>query len=82
MQWLGEQLWRVAVAIVGWSILVVGVVLFPTPLPFGIVLVPLGLLVLATEFRWARRLRRKVVRQIAMRTAARGDQARTNDRAA
>jgi len=63
MRWIGEQIWRLSIIDAGWLLLIVGLLLFPTPLPFGIVLVPLGLVMLATEYRWARRLRRRFERR-------------------
>ncbi|MGZ4426598.1 MAG: TIGR02611 family protein [Nocardioidaceae bacterium] len=45
--------WKTAVAVVGSAVLAVGVVMIVTPGP-AIVLIPLGLAILATEFRWAR----------------------------
>ena len=49
---------RVVIAVVGITILAVGVALLVLPGPAFIV-VPIGLAVLAVEFRWARRLLRR-----------------------
>lgn len=49
---------RVVVAVVGITILLVGVALLVLPGPAFIV-IPIGLAVLAVEFRWARRLLRR-----------------------
>jgi tellurite resistance protein TerC len=49
------QLRKIVVAIVGMSVLIVGVALLVLPGPAFIV-IPLGLGILATEFVWARRL--------------------------
>ena len=49
---------RVVIAVVGITILVVGVALLVLPGP-AFVVIPIGLAVLAVEFRWARRLLRR-----------------------
>jgi uncharacterized protein (TIGR02611 family) len=48
-------LYRVGVALIGGLVLAVGIVLIPYPGP-GWLIVFAGLAILATEFRWARRL--------------------------
>jgi uncharacterized protein (TIGR02611 family) len=50
-----NQAKRVIVIVVGFTVLVLGVVLIVTPGPATLV-IPLGLAILATEFVWARRL--------------------------
>ena len=50
---------RVVIAVVGGSVILFGVVLLFTPGP-AIVVIPIGLAILASEFVWARRLLRKV----------------------
>ena len=50
---------KVAVAVIGATVLAVGVALIVLPGP-AIVVIPLGLAILATEFLWARRLLRRV----------------------
>ena len=50
---------RVIVAVIGGTILLIGIAMIVLPGP-AIVVVPLGLAVLATEFIWARRWLRKV----------------------
>jgi len=48
---------RVAIAIAGFSVLIFGVALLVVPIPgTTLVIFPLGLSILAREFRWARRL--------------------------
>ena len=47
---------RLTVACLGGVIVLVGLLLWITPIPAGFVLVPTGLLVLASEFHWARRV--------------------------
>ncbi len=50
---------RIVVGIVGFTILVIGVLLLVLPGPAFLV-IPLGLGILATEFVWAKNLLRKV----------------------
>ncbi len=49
---------RVAVAVIGFTVLLVGVAMVVLPGP-AFVVIPLGLAILATEFVWARRLLEK-----------------------
>jgi tellurite resistance protein TerC len=49
---------RVIVAVIGGTILLVGIAMIVLPGP-AVVVIPLGLAVLATEFIWARRWLRK-----------------------
>jgi len=49
---------RVVIAVVGITIVLVGVVLLVLPGP-AFVVIPIGLAVLAIEFEWARRLLRR-----------------------
>jgi len=46
---------RAIIAVVGVSVILIGVLLFFTPAP-AILVIPLGLSILATEFLWAGRL--------------------------
>lgn|GEM_PF-5585689 len=49
---------RFATAVVGFSVLLLGVALLVIPIPgTTVVVIPLGLTILAREFSWARRLR-------------------------
>jgi len=49
---------RVAIALAGFSVLLLGVALLVVPIPgTTVVVIPLGLTILAREFAWARRLR-------------------------
>jgi uncharacterized protein (TIGR02611 family) len=50
---------RIVVGIVGFTILVIGVLLLVLPGPAFLV-IPLGLGILATEFVWAKKLLKKV----------------------
>lgn len=54
-----KQLKRIVIAIIGFTILLVGVILLITPGPASLV-IPAGLTVLATEFVWAEKLLKKV----------------------
>jgi len=60
---------RVVVAVVGGTVLLVGVVMIVTPGP-AVVMIPLGLAILAVEFAWARRLLNRVREKFADRAAA------------
>ena len=51
-QWVGRSAKRIAIAVVGGLLVVVGIVLTVLPGP-GLVLVVAGLAVLASEFAWA-----------------------------
>ena len=50
-----KQLKRLVVAVIGITILVIGIAMIVLPGP-AIVVIPVGLGILATEFAWARRL--------------------------
>ena len=63
-----KQARRVIVAVVGGTVLLIGLALIVLPGPAFLV-IPLGLGILATEFVWARRLLRRVKRE-ASRIAA------------
>lgn len=54
-----KQLKKIVVAIIGFTILLVGIILLITPGPASLV-IPAGLAVLATEFVWADNLLKKV----------------------
>ncbi len=64
---------KIAVAVIGTTVLLVGVALIVLPGP-AIVVIPIGLGILATEFLWARRLLQGV-RQRAGRMLGRQTQA-------
>lgn len=57
-----KQIKRIIVAVVGFTILLIGIALLVLPGPAFIV-IPLGLGILATEFIWARRMLKKVKRK-------------------
>lgn len=50
---------RIVVAIIGFTVLLVGIAMMVLPGP-AIVVIPLGLAILATEFVWARRLLKRI----------------------
>jgi uncharacterized protein (TIGR02611 family) len=51
----GSPVRKIIIAIIGTTVLVIGIVLIALPGPAFIV-IPIGLAILATEFIWARRL--------------------------
>lgn len=60
---------RLAVAVVGATVLAIGVVMLVTPGP-AIVLIPAGLAILSIEFAWARYWLRRLRRKISGNNAA------------
>ena len=54
-----RQIRRIVVAIVGFTLLFIGVAMLVLPGP-AIVVIPVALAILGTEFLWARRLMEKV----------------------
>jgi tellurite resistance protein TerC len=66
---------RIVIAIVGTSILLLGIIMILTPGP-AFVVIPLGLAILAVEFLWARRWLEKIREMISRRGAeTRGERA-------
>jgi tellurite resistance protein TerC len=66
---------RIAVAIVGSTVLAVGVALIVLPGP-AIVVIPIGLAILSLEFAWARMWLKRVRRSISSQSAeSRADRA-------
>jgi len=61
-----KQAKRLIVAVVGFTVLLVGVAMIVLPGPAFIV-IPLGLAILATEFVWARNLLKKIKEKISRR---------------
>ncbi|MEM8815592.1 MAG: PGPGW domain-containing protein [Pseudomonadota bacterium] len=59
---------RIVVAVVGATVLLVGVAMLVTPGPAFIV-IPIGLAILSIEFAWARRWLRKVRETISRKTS-------------
>ncbi len=54
-----RQLKKIVVTIVGFTVLIIGVLLIVLPGPASLV-IPFGLAILATEFVWARNLLNKI----------------------
>ena len=63
---------RIVVAIIGTSVLLLGIVMIVTPGP-AIVVIPLGLAILAVEFVWARQGLKKLRKMISRRSRDRRD---------
>lgn len=63
----GKQVKRIAVGIIGGTVLLIGCVLIFIPGPAFIV-IPAGLAILATEFAWARRWLKRAREIVAERT--------------
>ena len=59
-----RHLRRIAVAFVGGIVVAVGVVMLVRPGP-AVIVIPAGLAILATEFRWAQRLLHRVREPVA-----------------
>jgi uncharacterized protein (TIGR02611 family) len=68
LKWIGRSTRRIVVSLVGAALLAIGLVMLVTPGP-GFVAIIAGLLVLGTEYAWARRALEKA-RDRAKRTAA------------
>jgi uncharacterized protein (TIGR02611 family) len=60
LQWLPDIRWlrRVIVGVIGFTVLLIGLAMVVLPGP-ALVVIPLGLAILATEFVWARRVLKK-----------------------
>lgn len=66
---------RVAITVVGCTVLLIGIALIVLPGP-AFVVIPIGLAILSVEFAWARRWLRKVREKISnAAAAARGERA-------
>ena len=50
---------RLIIAVIGFTVLLIGIALIVLPGP-AIIVIPIGLTILATEFVWARNLMKKV----------------------
>ena len=69
---------RIVIAIVGASVLLLGIVMIVTPGP-ALVVIPVGLTILAIEFVWARQWLKKLRELISRRSAeSRGDRAESH----
>lgn len=54
IRWINRHARKVIAAAVGGTLVLIGLVLFVTPIPVGAIIVPLGVIVLASEFALAR----------------------------
>ena len=59
---------RIVIAVVGTSVLLLGIVMLVTPGP-AVVVIPIGLAILAVEFVWAQRWLKKLRQMISRRNA-------------
>jgi uncharacterized protein (TIGR02611 family) len=62
---------RVAIFVLGMTVVLIGVVMLVTPGPAFLV-IPLGLAILATEFVWARRILERLKARLKRATASGG----------
>ena len=69
-----QQATRLIVIVVGFTVLLIGLAMVVLPGP-AIVVVPLGLAILATEFVWARRLLRRMKQEVERLKSAVGGKA-------
>ncbi len=59
VDWTYKAARRLVVSIIGGTVLIFGIILFFTPGP-AMLVIPIGLAILATEYLWAKRLLHKV----------------------
>jgi uncharacterized protein (TIGR02611 family) len=52
LRFIGREIWRVVVAVIGFLVVAVGLVLLVTPGP-GLLVIVAGLAILSTQFAWA-----------------------------
>lgn len=71
-----QQMKRMVVAVVGFTVLAIGLAMIVLPGP-AIVVIPAGLAILAAEFVWARNLLKRMKEKL--KKTPRGDIARTNN---
>ena len=74
---LYKQIRKMVVFLIGISIVLIGCVLFFTPGP-AIIVIPVGLAVLATEFIWAKKLLKKFKETTSSITQSAKDAIRKN----
>jgi hypothetical protein len=74
---LYKQIRKLVVFLIGISIVLIGCVLFFTPGP-AIIVIPVGLAVLATEFIWAKKLLKKFKETTSSITKSAKDAIRKN----
>ena len=63
-----ELAWRIAILVVGSTVLAVGIVMIVAPGP-AIVVIPIGLAILGVEFAWAKMWLRKLRESISNHSA-------------
>ncbi|MBP2436428.1 TIGR02611 family protein [Microbacterium amylolyticum] len=61
---LVEVLWKVLIGLIGATVIAIGIIMLPTPVP-GWLIIFAGLTILATEFSWAQRAAGWLRRQLA-----------------
>jgi len=59
-----KQLKRITIAVVGFTVLFIGLLMIVLPGP-AFILIPVGLSILATEFIWAKKLKDKLKEKIS-----------------
>ena len=69
---------RSVVAVIGFTVLLIGLAMVVLPGP-AVIVIPLGLAILATEFVWARRLLEKARASIASRGPRKKEQSPATD---
>ena len=72
IQWTLNKLRKVIIALVGSTVTLIGIIMIFTPGP-AVIVIPLGLGILATEFLWARHMLHKVKNYISEKTARRSE---------
>lgn len=70
---------RLVVAVIGGTVVLIGILLGPLPFVPAVVIIPLGLAILATEFVWAQQLLKKVKQQGMRLTSILGSNGRPPD---
>ena len=66
-----RQVKRLVVGLIGFTVLVIGVAMIVLPGP-AIIVIPIGLGILATEFIWAKSLLRRVKQRITKNNKGKG----------
>lgn len=72
------RLRRAVVALIGFTVLLIGLAMMVLPGP-AVIVIPLGLAILATEFVWARRLLEKARAAITHKGTKKSEQSPTTD---
>jgi uncharacterized protein (TIGR02611 family) len=68
-----KQVKRLVIGLIGFTVLVIGVAMIVLPGP-AVIVIPIGLGILATEFIWAKSLLSAVKQRIAKNRKGKGDQ--------